>query len=81
MDYQSQTRTVLNHLKGGNVISSIAAFKRYGITRLSRVIHDLREQGYRDNIITELVNRVDTDRMGRKVSKQWAVYKWVDNES
>ncbi|MDP2692779.1 MAG: helix-turn-helix domain-containing protein [bacterium] len=43
----SQTEQVTQHLRKNGHITSEQAFKRYGITRLSAVIFNLREDGAR----------------------------------
>jgi len=43
----SHTEIVLKHLKRGSTLTSMQAFSRYGITRLSGRIYDLRKQGWR----------------------------------
>lgn len=43
----SQNQKILNHLKEHKKITSIEAFEKYRITRLSARIHDLREQGHK----------------------------------
>ena len=40
-----QTDMVLRHLRDCGSISSLEAFREYGITRLAARIHDLRNQG------------------------------------
>lgn len=47
MDLKSQRTTILEHLrKHEKGITSLKAFWRYRITRLSSVIFDLRQKGY-----------------------------------
>ena len=46
------TDRVLNHLKRNGKITSMVAFKNYGVTRISVIIDTLRKQGY--NITTEM---------------------------
>jgi hypothetical protein len=41
-----QTDMVLRHLRDCGSISSLEAFREYGITRLAARIHDLRKQGW-----------------------------------
>ena len=43
---KSQEQLVLGYLKKHNKITSKKAFKKFGITRLSSVIHRLRNDGY-----------------------------------
>ena len=40
-----QTDMVLRHLRDCGSISSLEAFREYGIARLAARIHDLRKQG------------------------------------
>lgn len=54
---------ILRHLKDCGSITSITAIYEYGVTRLSAVIYDLRQDGY--NIKSENVNSVN--RYGDKV--------------
>ena len=64
MKYKSQREAVLAHLKKHKGITSKQAFKKYGATRLSAIIYDLRHSGYR--IATDII-QVDT-RYGRKTN-------------
>lgn len=41
---ESQNMTILNHLKAYRSITTIEAFEKYGITRLSARIFELKEQ-------------------------------------
>lgn len=43
----TQNQKILSHLKSHTGITSITAFEKYGITRLSGRIFDLREMGYK----------------------------------
>ena len=43
----TQNEMVLNHLRSHDGISSMQAFRLYGITRLSARISDLRAQGHK----------------------------------
>lgn len=43
MKTETQDQLVLNHLKKGNRISTLLAFKLWNHTRLSRSIHTLRQ--------------------------------------
>lgn len=43
----SQRSDVLSWLKKGNTITSWEAFERFGATRLSAIIFDLRKDGYK----------------------------------
>lgn len=49
----SQNQKILNHLKEHKKITSIEAFEKYRITRLSARIYDLREQGHK--ITSEMI--------------------------
>lgn len=42
----SQNDTILTHLQAFGRITSLEAIKKYGITRLSARIYDLREAGH-----------------------------------
>lgn len=42
----SQREIVLKHLTNYNTITSMEAFNHYGITRLSSIIFNLRNEGY-----------------------------------
>lgn len=60
----NQTERVLRHLKDYGSITTLEAFKEYGITRLSARIYDLKMQGY--GIETE--KNTARNRYGEKVS-------------
>lgn len=45
MNRISQSQKLLKHLKRGNAISSMLAFRLYGITRLSARIFELKRNG------------------------------------
>lgn len=58
----SQRNRVLSALEKGERVTSLDAFNKFGITRLSARIYELRERGY--NIVGERVkckNRYDED--------------------
>lgn len=59
---RSQNDDILRHLKTHKGITSFTAFERYGVTRISARIFDLRERGY--NIIN--VDKEAVDRRGKK---------------
>ncbi len=42
----TQNTRLLSHLKGGNTINPLEAWRRLGIYRLSARIYDLRDSGY-----------------------------------
>lgn len=46
MKRKSQNQLILNHLRERGPITSIDAFRKYKITRLSGRIFDLRKQGH-----------------------------------
>lgn len=54
---------VLRHLRDYGTISSMEAFREYGITRLSAVIFTLREEGYTIKTVTKTA----VNRYGEKV--------------
>lgn len=58
----NKTQMVLEHLKNYNSITSMEAFQKYGATRLSAIIFNLRKQGY------DIRNKWETgiDRFGNK---------------
>lgn len=65
MNIKSQKAQVLKHLQNHkNGITSMTAFERYGITRLSGRIHELRGEGY--SIITD--NVVTKNRFGHRTA-------------
>lgn len=51
----NETKAVLNHLKNGKHITSMQAFKTYGVTRLSGIIYYLKKQGYNIKSISKTV--------------------------
>ena len=53
----SQREKVLNHLINHSGITSVEAFENYGITRLSSIIFNLKNEGY--NIHTQLCHSVN----------------------
>lgn len=56
----TQRDRVLRHLKELGNITSWQAFKEYGITRLSAIIFDLRQDGYEiSSFIESHTNRYD----------------------
>jgi hypothetical protein len=59
----SKTKMVLEWLQEGKVITNWTAFREFGITRLSSVIHSLRKQGHK--IDMEMV--AGTDRWGNDI--------------
>lgn len=61
---ETQTASILEHLREHEGITSMEAFEKYGATRLSAIIHSLRHQGY---IITTDIIPVVT-RYGKKTN-------------
>jgi len=59
----TQYDRVLRHLRERGNITSLQAFRDYGITRLSAIIFNLRKDGY--NITSEYMSR--KNRYGDKV--------------
>lgn len=51
---RGQRNVVLEYLKAGNSLTSKEAFERFGVTRLSAIIHDFKQMGY--NIHTIMVD-------------------------
>lgn len=64
----SQEDIVLNHLRRYGSITSMQAFERYQITRLSAKIFNLREEGYRIPMRWETSQR--GNRYGRYFLKE-----------
>lgn len=72
MTAKSQREQVLKHLQNHkNGITSFTAFERYGITRLSGRIFELRKEGY--EIITDSVT--EKNRYGHPMT--YARYRLV----
>lgn len=59
----NQEQLILRHLRKYKYISSFKAIELYGITRLSAVIYNLREEGYKIGTIW----RKATNRYGNLV--------------
>lgn len=58
MEKLNQEQVLLNHFAKHKTITSMDAFKLYGITRLSAKIYNLRERGYEiDMVWEEGINR------------------------
>lgn len=64
MARQTQTSEVLNYLKTHKGITSMQAFEKFGATRLSGIIFNLRAKGL--NIVS--VYKTGTNRYGEHVS-------------
>lgn len=71
---KSQREEVLNRLMKRGSITSMEAFERYGITRLSSIIYLLRKEGY--NIAT--INQTITNRYGHRCD--YAQYKLIKKD-
>lgn len=50
----TQTSQLTEYLLAGNSITSMEAFEKFGCTRLSARIFDMREKGI--NVVTEIVD-------------------------
>ena len=55
----SQNDAILKHLESHTGITSMEAFKLYGITRLSARIHDLKERGHKISTVDREVDKGD----------------------
>lgn len=64
---KTQEEMILDYLKEHGSITSMQAFQRLGITRLSARVYDLRDHGH--NVVTETVT---------KNGKRYAAYKLYD---
>lgn len=60
MKFKNQTEAILWHLEHRGYITTFTAFRKYGCTRLSAKIFDLRRKGY--NISSKPVTK--TNRYG-----------------
>lgn len=71
----SQKNDVLEHLKKNGSITSMEAIKKFGATRLSAIIYDLR---YRDgyDIVTHMME--GTNRYGK--TSRYAKYVLREND-
>lgn len=58
----NKTEKVLNHLKEHGTITSLEAIEKYGATRLSAIIFNLRKRGYK----IDTYDMPFTDRFGSK---------------
>lgn len=61
---QTQTSSIKGYLLAGNSLTSMEAFEKFGCTRLSAKIFDLRKSGY--NVVAEPINAFN--RYGRPVT-------------
>lgn len=64
---RGQRQAVLNELIAGNEVTSMSMWRKYGITRLSGIIYDLKNLGY--NIITVMIDCVNRFGEKTKVAK------------
>lgn len=67
----TQKDVVLQHLREHDKLSSMQAFREYGITRLSAVVFELRKDGHAINAGLETC----TTRLGRRT--QYTSYSLV----
>lgn len=67
----SQSNEVLKHLQRTREITSIQAIKKFGATRLSSIIFNLRAKGY----VIETIMREGKSRYGARCP--YAVYKLI----
>ena len=51
---QSQSKRILEYLKGGGSLSSLEALRMFGCGRLAARISDLKKQGYNFNTTAEV---------------------------
>lgn len=65
----AQTKRVLEYLQSGKTLTSKQAFDKWGITRLSAIIFNLRKNGYDISMTTDN----GFNRYGEAV--HWGVYK------
>lgn len=66
MNILSQNKIILGHLQRHGSITSLEAFKKYEITRISARIYDLRKKGYDIQLLWETNPNTGT-RYGRYV--------------
>ena len=66
---------ILNHMKKHGSITSMESFEKYGITRLSARIKDLRDLGY--DITTMMIE--GQNRYGEAIRYAKYIYKGVNN--
>lgn len=68
MSVFTQKQAVLSHLKRNKSIDTWTAIQRYGVTRLSAIIHFLKQDG--ENIISVRMHDPET-------GKNWVKYRRV----
>lgn len=71
MEKQTQRKAVLDYLIKNGTITSMEAFEKFGVTRLSAIIFDLRRKGY--GIFTNMIET--TNRFGQTL--KYARYRFV----
>lgn len=77
MDKNYQKNLVLNYLRNNSSITSVEAWKAFGITRLSAVVFVLRKAGY--NIVTLMIE--GSNRYGRSCRYAKYVLREDNDES
>ena len=73
---KTQTQLVLERLKSGRGITSLEAFREFGITRLSAIIFNLRKRGL--DIESQTIE-VDTRYGGRTRVARYVLRGGVEN--
>lgn len=64
---RTKTQDVLEYMQSGKPITSLIAFEKFGATRLSAIIYNLRKQ-----YPIETINRLTKDKYGHTI--QYAEY-------
>ena len=65
---ETQNQQILNHLLGGNVLTQIDAFEKFGCFRLASRVHDLRSDGH--NIVTKNVKSLNKSYASYYIPRQ-----------
>lgn len=76
MDKDTHYYRVLKHLQKFGSITSFDAIRKFGATRLSAIIYDLRQDGYIINSVMEF----GTNRYGKQIKYARYVYDEVNND-
>jgi hypothetical protein len=76
MDKDTHCYRVLKHLQNFGSITSFDAIRKFGATRLSAIIYNLRQDGYIVN--TEM--ETGTNRYGKPIRYARYVYDEVNND-
>ena len=76
MDKNTHHYRVLKHLQTVGSITSFDAIRKFGATRLSAIIFNLRQDGYIINTIIEH----GTNRFGKKIKYARYMYDEVNND-